>query len=188
VWADVAIEPLFDEGGRLTAVRERWTFDDQYTELIGPELDTSKDGFIQPVELTNSLSTALNWMIPAGYLTRVTVDGAPVAPQGAYDILTTYSGSRLAIAFTLRFIEALSPPLNVGVDVFDPTYYVAIDFADPAIDASRLPGGCEATRRPQPNLDPVAVMMLRKLGLTLDPAILADPAAGFPARVIVTCR
>jgi hypothetical protein len=51
-----------------------------------------------------------------------------------------------------------------------------------------VPASCQAARRQQPNLDPVAVMIIRKLGLSADPAVISDPAAGYAVRVAIDCK
>jgi ABC-type uncharacterized transport system substrate-binding protein len=186
VWIDATVAPIFDETGRLAAVREKWLLDVAYTETVLPELDVSKDGMIQETELQNALRTAL-WWIGSSYMTRITVGGRPVERQGAQDIRVTLT-DRMGVEFTLPLAEPAAVTLGAGIDVFDPENYYAFAFGDPGIDTSGLPASCQAVRREQPNLDATAVMILKRLGLTADPAILSDPAAGFPVRVAIDCR
>jgi ABC-type uncharacterized transport system substrate-binding protein len=194
VWITATIAPVVDEGGRLTAVHEKWTFDEVFTEGIGPELDVNKDGMLQDSEIQNSTRNGVLWFVPAGYFTRITVGGAAVATKPAEDLRVSIPGPGMILEFTLPLADP-RPVAGVGggatgagIDVFDPDYYVDVQFADPPVDGGKVPASCQAAPRPKANLDPTAVMILRRLGLTTDPAILNDPAAGFAVRVAVECK
>jgi ABC-type uncharacterized transport system substrate-binding protein len=185
VWADVTVTPLFDGMGRFAGVREQWTLDAAYTESVLPEIDVSKDGVLQDGELQAATRNGL-WWVTSTYMTRLTVAGRPAARKDAEGLKVGLT-DRLSVAFTLPLAEPQAITLGAGIDVFDPENYYAFQFAEPGIDPSLVPASCRATRREQPNLDPTAVMILKRLGLTADPTILSDPAAGFPVRVAIDC-
>jgi ABC-type uncharacterized transport system substrate-binding protein len=186
VWIDTVVAPVFDEMGRFVAVHEKWTLDQPYTESVLPEIDVSKDGILQDGELQNSLRNAL-WWVAYTFMTRITVAGRPVA-RGDVQGLRVGLFDRLTVEFTLPLAEPQSVTLGAGIDVFDPENYFAFQFVDPGIDTAGVPASCTAKVREQPNLDPTAVLILKRLGLAADPAILSDPAAGFPVRVAIDCR
>jgi ABC-type uncharacterized transport system substrate-binding protein len=188
VWIDVTVAPVFDGMGRLTAVHEKWTFDEPYTESIGPDLDVNKDGMLSDIEVQNAAKVGVLWFVPPGYFTRITAAGRSLATKPVQDFSVKIPGPGMVVEFTLPLVEPAVVPPGAGIDVFDPEYYVALAFADPDIDASLAPTSCQVSRRSQANLDPTAVMILRRLGLTTDPAILNDPAAGFPVRVAIDCK
>jgi ABC-type uncharacterized transport system substrate-binding protein len=186
VWIDTTVAPIFDEMGRFVAVHEKWTLDEAYTESVLPEIDVSKDGILQDGELQNALRNGL-WWIGYTFMTRITVAGRPVERKDV-EGLKVGLFDRLTVEFTLPLAEPQVLTLGAGIDVYDPENYYAFQFADPDIDTNRLAATCRASRREEPNLDPTAVMILKRLGLTANPAILNDPAAGFPVRVAIDCR
>jgi ABC-type uncharacterized transport system substrate-binding protein len=186
VWIDVTVAPVFDSEGRFAGVYEKWALDSTYTESVLPELDIGKDGIIQDSDLAVAGPKAL-WWIDSAYMTRITLGGQDVA-RGAVSDFTVRLTDRLVVEFTLPLAERQKVTSAVGIDVFDPENYYAFQFADPGITAEGLPVGCKAAPRPAVNLDPTAVAILKRLGLTADPAILNDPAAGFPVRVVIECQ
>jgi tRNA threonylcarbamoyladenosine biosynthesis protein TsaE len=187
VWIDAAVVPVFDAARRFVAVHEKWTLDQPYTESVLPELDVSRDGVIEPNELADARRTALWWMVNT-YFTRITIGGRAVAAGPPADFAARLPFDRLIVEFTLPLVTPQPVEGGAGIDLYDPDNYFAIQFADPAIYPSLLPAACTAGPRREPNLDPTAVMILRQLGLTTDPAILNDPAAGFPFRVAIECK
>ena len=188
VWINATVAPVFDEMGRFTAVHEKWTFDDTFTEGVGPDLDVNKDGILEASEIQNAAAAGVLWFVPAGYFTRVTIAGRQVATAAVKDFTVTIPGAHMVAEFTLPLAEPQTVALGAGIDLFDPEIYVDLQFADPPIDTARVPPSCTATRREQPNLDPVAVMLIRRLGLPADPAVVNDPAAGYAVRVAIDCK
>lgn len=187
VFVDATVTPLFDAAHRLSAVHEKWTFDDAFTEGIGPDLDVNKNGLLEDSEIQNATADGELWFVPYSYFTRITVGGQPVNGLSAGDFRVAIPGARMVFEFTLTLAAPAAVTAGAGIDVFDPEFYVDVEFADPGIDAGHAPPGCTATKRQQANLDPVAVLLIRKLGLPADPAVLNDPAAGYPVRVAIDC-
>jgi tRNA threonylcarbamoyladenosine biosynthesis protein TsaE len=188
VFIDATVTPIFDGLGRFAAVHERWTFDQAFTDSILSDLDVNRDGLLEESEIRNAGATGSLWFVPYGYFTRITFAGRPVATSGVNDFSVTIPGPRLVLELTLPLAEPEAVTAGAGIDVFDPDIYVDVEFAEPGIDTSRLPAACQAGRRQQPNLDPTAVMLIRKLGLSTDPSVLNDPAAGFAFRVAIDCK
>ncbi len=189
VWIDAAIVPVFDQSGRFVAVHERWAMDALYTESILTDLETSRDGILQPQELAfaQSARTALWWMLPT-YFTRLTLGGKAVDHAAPDDIRVSLPFDRLIIEFTLPLAAPVAVGASAGIDLYDPDNYFAFEFSEPWLYPSLVPENCTAARKAQPDLDPTAVMILKRLGLTTSPAILEDPAAGFPFRVTIDCQ
>jgi len=188
VWINATVAPVFDDQGRFAAVREKWTFDDTFTEGVGPDLDVNKDGILEASEIQDAAALGVLWFVPAGYFTRVNFGGEPVATGVAKDFTVTIPGAHMVAEFTLPLAAPQAVTSGAGIDVFDPEIYVDVQFADPPIEATRVPPACTVARREQPNLDPVAVMLIRRLGLPADPAVLSDPAAGYAVRVAIACK
>ena len=190
VFIDAVVEVIFDDSGRMSAVHEVWLFDYDAGDILKVEADAlgNRDGRAEPEELALLASNnKLNWMAVGNYFTRVTFAGRAVEHLPPAEIDVRLERSRVAIEFTLPLAEPLPVTADAGVDVFDGEYYYDFEFGADPVRAVGLPEPCGVSRRTQANVDPMAVMLLRRLGLTADPAILNDPAAGYPVRLAVSC-
>ncbi|NRB57014.1 MAG: DUF1007 family protein [Salinicola sp.] len=166
-WVDMSVEGIFDEQGRLTALRQRWRMDPFYSQVVMEEMATVKDGTSMAqrldalgVEIRNNLATQHN-------LTNITLDGQPVAQGEVTDTDTDYRDDRLVYEFVLP----LSTPQRLAghtlsYRIFDPTYYIEMvheaneDGSQPLPDALKLdhpPAGC-TTRIVKATPDPQKVM------------------------------
>jgi ABC-type uncharacterized transport system substrate-binding protein len=186
VWITATVAPIFDEAGRWTAVREKWSFDYDYSAIVAPQLDQDGDGAVDAAVLAEG--GPLSWIIAKDFLTRLTVAGREVPHGQPQSLSIGVPAAKLIVEFTLPLVEPQVITLGAGVDVFDPEVYYDIVFDYPDIEAPTAPKSCVVDRRQQPNLDPMAVMLIRRLGLTVDPTILNDPATGFAVRVAIDCK
>ncbi|MCC6981798.1 MAG: DUF1007 family protein [Bauldia sp.] len=163
-WVLVDLVPIFDAEGRWTAVRETWTVD-------------RGDALSQNFE---------KWLAPEDYFTRLTIGGRPIGHAPISDLEVERGALEVRFTFTVPLEEPAFVTLGAGVDVFDEEFYYDIDFsAEPA--GENLPPGCTVARRAHANVDPVAAMLIRRLGLPSSQAVASDPAAGYPARVAIDC-
>lgn len=190
VFIDTVVEVIFDAEGRMTAVHEVWLLDYDYGDVLKIEADKlgNNDGRATAEELPLLAPNGkLAWMEQFDYFTRVTFAGRVVEHLAPEAVDVRLERSRIAIEFTLPLAEPLPVTGDAGVDVFDGEYYYDFEFAANPVRSVGLPAPCGVSRRTQANIDPMAVMLLRRLGLTADPAILNDPAAGYAVRLAVTC-
>jgi ABC-type uncharacterized transport system substrate-binding protein len=190
VFIDTIVEVIFDDSGQMTGVHEIWLFDYDAGDIMKIEADKlgNNDGRGTEDELALLLpNNKLNWIRDYNYFTRVTFAGREVEHLPPETIDVRLERSRVAIEFTVKLAEPLPVVADAGVDVFDGEYYYDFEFAANPVRAVGLPASCGVSRRTQANVDPMAVMLLRRLGLTADPAILNDPAAGYAVRLAVTC-
>jgi ABC-type uncharacterized transport system substrate-binding protein len=190
VFPTVTITVLFDDAGRFSGVHEKWSFDYDYSGVVKASSDSDGDGSVTPEELTKAMGQdgVLSWLPAANYFTRLTFAGRPVANAMPQDVEAKLFAGKLFIEFTLPLSEPQVATLGAGVDVFDPEFYYDIEFDYPDVEATGTPAACQVARRERDNLDPVAIMIIRKLGLTADPKVLGDPAAGYAVRVAIDCK
>jgi ABC-type uncharacterized transport system substrate-binding protein len=183
------VSPAFDERGRLASVREKWVFDYDYSTLIGPRLDQNGDGAFTGEELMSHLGEGgiLSWILNANYFTRITLGGEPVEFGPAENLSVGVIEAALTVEFTLPLLDPPTIIGEAGVDVFDPDFYYDISFGSPGVEPANAPASCTVGRREGDNLDPVAVLLLRRLGLAANPAVINDPAAGYTLRVAIEC-
>jgi ABC-type uncharacterized transport system substrate-binding protein len=189
VFVDTIVEVVFDASGAFSAVHEVWYFDYEFGDVVKLQADLqgNNNGQAEPAELTALIDGPLSWIEGYNFFTRVTLGGRVVEHLPAETIDIRVERSRLVVEFTLPLAEPVAVTLGAGVDVFDGEFYYDFEFGTNPVRAAGLPATCGVSRRTQENVDPMAVMLLRRLGLTADPAILNDPAAGYAVRLQVDC-
>lgn len=174
-WVDISVQGIFDDQGRLEALRQQWRMDPFYSQVVMEEMsrvegDTSMAERLDAlgVEIRNNLATQNN-------LTRITLDGEPVEQASVNDTNTEVRGERLVFSFVLP----LASPVALGgheldYRIFDPTYYIEMvheanaDGSRPLPEALTLdnaPGGCE-TQIVKADPDPAKVMEAAMLDKT----------------------
>lgn len=183
----VRLTALFDGAGKLTGVRQKWSFDYDHSAVFKIEADTDRDGSVSAEELARATADYLGWIPRNDYFTRLTVAGRAVGHKGATDFRVRYFAGQLFVEFTLPLAEPADVERGAGVDVYDAEFYYDFEWDYPDVEAVAAPANCLVDRRVQPNLDPVAVMLIRQLKLPADPALLNDPATGYAVRLAVTC-
>jgi ABC-type uncharacterized transport system substrate-binding protein len=190
VFPVVTITVQFDDAGRFSGVHEKWSFDYDYSGVVKSTIDKDGDGSASPDELTAALGMdgVLSWLALGDYMTRLTLGGRPVARGEVKDPDVKFYAGKLLIEFTVPLKEPQPATLGAGVDVFDAEFYYDVEFDYPDVEATGTPASCQVTRREKDNLDPVAIMIIRKLGLTADPKVLSDPASGYAVRVAIDCK
>jgi ABC-type uncharacterized transport system substrate-binding protein len=189
VWMTVTVAPTFDASGRLASVHEKWFFDYDYSLLVGSQLDANGDGQFSVEELIMTISSGglLGWIAEKNYLTLFTVGGKQVPNGAVTGISVGVVDARLTVEFNVALPEPQLVKLGAEVDIFDPEVYYDVQFDKPDVTPVAAPASCSVVPRPKDELDPFAVMVIKRLGLPADPKIMNDPAVGFTVRVAITC-
>ncbi|WP_239495385.1 DUF1007 family protein [Salinicola halophilus] len=174
-WVDISVEGVFDEAGRLAALRQQWRMDPFYSQVVMEEMSSLDDGTTMPerldalgVEIRNNLATQDN-------LTTITLDGAPVAQGEVRNTNTEVRGDRLVFSFVLPLASPV-PMAGHELDyrIFDPTYYIEMvheanaDGSEPlpgALTLAGAPAGC-STHIVKADPDPSKVMEAAMLDKT----------------------
>ena len=190
VWFTVTVSPAFDEAGRLASVHEKWYFDYDYSLLIGSQLDQNGDGVFSVDELIKTLTGdgPLAWILNKDFFTLLTVAGQKIDHGPAQDVSVGVTDAKLVVEFTLPLAAPQSATQGAEIDVFDPEVYYDVQFDHPDIIAPTTPASCTVGARPKDDLDPIAVMLIKRLGLPASPQVLNDPATGFTVRVEIACH
>lgn len=131
VYIDMKTAFHFDEEGRLDALHITWIFDEFYSAFAvdgGPKANGTYDPTFLAALAEENLKNLAEW----NYFTEVTSQGASVETGKAVDGQSTWNEEtgRLSLAFTLPLKEArvVPPEAPVNVRIFDPTYYISIDY------------------------------------------------------------
>jgi ABC-type uncharacterized transport system substrate-binding protein len=189
VWMTVTVAPTFDTAGRLASVHEKWYFDYDYSLLIGGQLDANDDGQFSVEELVATISPGglLGWIGEKNWLTLLTIAGKQVTNGPVTGISVGVVESKLVVEFDVALPEPQQAKEGAEIDIFDPEVYYDVQFDKPDVVPVAAPAACNVAPRPKDDLDPFAVMVIKRLGLPADPKIMSDPAVGFNVRITISC-
>lgn len=156
VFVTAKSELVYGADGRMTAVRHVWTFDDMFSSMAVQGLDANGDGQYTREELAPLAEVNVTSLDEFKFFTfgksgdkKVTFD----KPRDYW--LDRLADGRLVLHFTLPVKDgAAEKGAPFRVEVYDPTYFVAFEFAkeEPAKLVS-APTGCgvELERPPEPD-------------------------------------
>lgn len=184
-------EIVYDPQGRVTGVKQHWTFDEAFSSYATQGLQQSADGSYTREVLAPLAQTNVENLKEFGYFTFAKLGGKALLFKDPVDYYLDYTKNVL----TLHFFLPLSSPQMQGqkalaVQIYDPTYYVDFELADenPASLAG-APQGCALDIiRPKPPSD-----SQKQAALQLDEAYFSaldqnkDFGAKFANNIQVNC-
>lgn len=146
VWVTVESTVLYD-GGKITGLQHKWTFDDMYTAMAIQGLDTNGDGVYSREELKELAQVNIDGLKEFGYFTVAKLGKADIKTKPPIDYYLEYKDSLLSLYFTLPFeqpVLAEAPDFNFSV--FDESFFIAFDFGkdNPVKLSAGAPQGCHA--------------------------------------------
>lgn len=180
---------VYQPDGKVTGVRQAWTFDDMFSSFATQGLDADKDGKLSREELQPLAQTNVDSLKEFDYFTFAKLAGKKLLFRPPTDYWLDYNGTVL----TLHFFLPLNAPQDQGrkplaVEIYDPTYYVAFEMAedDPAI-AVGSPGCAVDVVRPRPP-DATQTANALKLDQADFNAMMGDGfGSQFANRILVNC-
>jgi len=146
VWVDAAAEMLFDDKGRVTAIRHHWLFDEAFSAYALQGLDTNRDGKYSSEELKPLAQENVESLKDYDYFTFLSVGDYDAGYAAPRDYYLELAGDRLLLHFTLPLAVPLKTNGTMHLEVGDPEYYVA--FTLPNMEAVRIvdaPADCKLT-------------------------------------------
>ncbi|MDB5650096.1 MAG: hypothetical protein JWL62_1616 [Hyphomicrobiales bacterium] len=187
VFVVVKSELIFDAQGKVSGIRHAWTFDEMYSSFVTTGLTAdgavASDAQLQPVAETNVGDLAEN-----SYITVTKSPGQKVEFDKPKDIGMSEGADKLVtLRFTLPLKQALSAGKCFTLQVSDPSYFVAFDFAK--TDAVKLvspPSGCSlSVVQPKPLEDTEAKKLSEAYFSGLSPG--SDFGIKLASRAILAC-
>lgn len=146
VWVTMKSELVYAPDGRLTAVRQSWTFDDAFSAYALQGMDKQKDGSYGEDVLKPLAEVNVTSLKEYGYFTTGKTATTKVAFSDPVDYRLTYADELLTLHFTLPLAKPVPAKGTFSLEVYDPTVFISFSFADK--DAARLapgaPAGCSA--------------------------------------------
>ncbi|MFC3695127.1 DUF1007 family protein [Chenggangzhangella methanolivorans] len=156
VFVTAKSEIVYGSDGRMAAVRHAWTFDDMFSSMAVQGLDANGDGQYSREELAPLAEINVTSLDEFKFFTFGKVGDKRVTFDKPRDYwLDRLPDGRLVLNFTLPVKDgAAERGAPFRVEVYDPTYFVAFEFAkdDPA-RLVQAPAGCgvELERPPEPD-------------------------------------
>jgi len=150
IFIEARSELVFDQAGRIAAVRNIWQFDKAYTAFLVQGLDKNRDGKLSAEELQPMAKTNVEALASYEFFTYLTIDGKPAGflPPSDYG-LTSVDGGGLILTFVLP-LKAPSPGRGTSnLVVFDRDYFVAITYGkENQLKLIGAPAACKSLFQP----------------------------------------
>jgi ABC-type uncharacterized transport system substrate-binding protein len=146
VWVTVESTVIYD-GGKITGLQHKWTFDDAYTEMAIQGLDANGDGQYSREELAELAKVNIDGLKEFGYFTVAKLGETRVKAKDPVDYYLEYKDGFLSLFFTLPFEQpVLADAPNFNFSVFDESFFIAFDFGkdNPVKLSAGAPAGCSA--------------------------------------------
>ena len=190
VWVDAASEVLFDDKGRISAIRHHWRFDEGFSAYALQGLDVDRDGKYSKQELEPLAKENVESLKDFDFFTFLSVGDYQAGFSAPKDYYVDQMDDRLVLHFTLPLAIPLLTRAKAVLEVGDPEYYVA--FSLPSIEAVRLvnqPSGCRLVVHPARELDAAAAARLAEIGPDVRdlPADMQALAAGTENSADIIC-
>ncbi|MFG1287210.1 DUF1007 family protein [Xanthobacter versatilis] len=143
VWVTMKSELVYDASGRLTGVKQIWTFDDAFSAFALQGMEKQKDGsygddVLKPLAEVNVTSLKeYNYFVVGKTATTKLAFKDPV------DYFLTYENELLTLHFTLPLEKPVAAKGTTSLEIYDPTAFVSFSFneKDP-VKLISAPGGC----------------------------------------------
>ena len=117
------------------------------------DFDANYDLELDDEELQKVSTTIFESLADYNYFQLVTADGEDIVMNQPARLIASYEQDRLIVLFESEPKDLLKLTGKVDFGVYDPTFYVAIDFVkDDSLAVEELPTRCaRAVIRPDPN-------------------------------------
>ena len=184
-WIDLRSAVVFDASGKIAAIEEEWSFDEEYSAFNLQPLAPEQRG--SPAAIRALMEKNLARIAPLGYFITMRSGDKPVAAAGVSKVASEMRGTRLWLRFTLSLTQPADPrPQPFSYWIGDPTYWIEMLHrgADPVVLRGKAPEGCSVRIEPP---HPTPELLARAAALDADAKV--DPSLGqfFAEMVRITC-
>lgn len=143
VWVTMKSELVYGADGKLTAVKQSWTFDDAFSAFALQGMEKKKDGtygddVLKPLAEVNVTSLKeYNYFVTGKTATQ------KLAFKDPTDYFLTYDNEVLTLHFTLPLEKPVPAKGTTTLEVYDPTVFVSFAFAEKEpVKLVATPTGC----------------------------------------------
>lgn len=165
VFVDARADLVFDDAGRVVAVRNVWRFDDAYSAFATQGLDTDGDGRLTVEELKPLADVNVESLKDFAYFTFLAAGDRDIDFKAPTEYWLQSDDGLLTLYFTLPTESAIEVRgLPATLEVYDPTYYVAFSFVEDApVTLEKAPAACTAEVFRPDDLDPAIAATLAQI-------------------------
>ncbi|SEO25518.1 polyphosphate kinase [Pseudorhodobacter antarcticus] len=146
IFIDTALEAIFDDQGRVTALRISWSYDDFYSLLTVQDmgLDPDGDGALAADEVAQLSGFDMNWDADYDGDLYVLHGGQAIAMGRPQDPDVRYDNGIITSIHLRTLAQPVAPGLDgLVVQVYDSGFYTAYSIL-PAVALTAAPAGCMA--------------------------------------------
>lgn len=162
VFVDARAEIVFDDQGRITAVRHVWRFDDAFSAYASQGFDADGDGVFSIQELQPLAKVNVESLAAYHYFTFVDDHGKQAPFRDPTEYWLQKEDGLLTLFYTLPLATPVSADgAETAIDIYDPEYFVAIGFApDHPVTLKNAPAGCTVGFERPKDVDPMTATQL----------------------------
>lgn len=129
-WIELKITAIFDEEGKITALRQNWLMDEFFSSYATEDIERV-DGLPPQKKITALGEEMLGNIKDISYFSNLEHKGAIVKPSGATHIATSYENLKLRMIFDMK----LAQPVTVDeapliYRIYDPEFYIEMIHID----------------------------------------------------------
>lgn len=143
VFVTVKTDVVFSPDGKVTGVRQSWTFDDMYSAFATQGLGA--DPAKLPDELKALAKVNVEQLEEASFFTFLRINGkqqSEFSPAVDYNV-TLDKEKIVTLSFTVPLKRPTAPGKAMVLQVTDPSYFVAFDFEkEKPVTLENAPSGC----------------------------------------------
>jgi ABC-type uncharacterized transport system substrate-binding protein len=186
VFVNARAEILYGADGTVNAVKHIWSFDEAYSAYITQGLDKNGDGKLTPDELAELAKVNVEALPDVDFFTVAKANGKKQdfgTPTGQGLV---YENKILTLTYILPLKTPAPANRSFGIEIGDPTYFVAFDIAEgaDAIITRDAPAGCVVRIARPPKLAPDVQQKLAQEDVTATPDMSAYQVT---TRALVAC-
>jgi len=180
-WIDVKTTIILSNAGKVSAVREDWRFDRDYTNVLlrGPKG--------QRKSLTEFTQSAMHNLAPHSYFLELHAGGARLSLGQARDGDSKITNDSLEMHFTVSLARAVGiSKSEMTLSVYDPTYYINFEHVKSLPVSFEGPGAETCVARITP-AHPTAEALSQAKAMDRNAAINTSLGKMFAETVSIAC-
>lgn len=148
VFIDVELLFVFDDRG-LSGVRERWVFDEMFSQNLLFDFDTDNDGRLNNDDISRLRGIFYENTKEYNYFNIITIDGREYSIKSLKDFSISIEDNRIVYEFFVPCSVPAGPneAKKVKVLLFDKTIYTHLLIADYQVDMQHKPNAFSINMR-----------------------------------------